>query len=397
MSMARRLLAPVAIQAKDNTVVSVNLGSFVRRILLFETYVLQSVWLNDIQLLRQSFGDSGLIQLFKSGALKLYCESFTIGETGRVRADLRFAGNNKRLPLGSYSFSMLRVQGQQQKIEKGLARFGTSLQDEAANSLLYIEPQGFTKQVFDGFYADLRGTSDIVKRAVEIELRSLGIKPKQLRVEIEEIDSEDFKAVHNLQSQYGLSEAKSHDVILKSLLAIGGLNQRFAEMIVHSALSGITDNDLPLLQGKLKLVAGLAGDVIRSEKRLERVVGLAGLPDPVFGETRVDVEKLLRLRDSDECRAFRDWLAQSDSLSDKEIRERINSLSSKIKLFLNTVPGKLTRFLVSGGLPLTPGVGLVLGMGASIVDAFILDKLAPKDGIVSFLSDSYPSVFKRPR
>ena len=127
------------------------------------------------------------------------------------------------------------------------------------------------------------------------------------------------------------------------------------------------------------------------------MVGLAGLPDPVFGETRVDVEKLLRLRDSDECRAFRDWLAQSDSLSDKEIRERINSLSSKIKLFLNTVPGKLTRFLVSGGLPLTPGVGLVLGMGASIVDAFILDKLAPKDGIVSFLSDSYPSVFKRPR
>lgn len=273
MSMAHTLLAPVAIQAKDNTVVSVDLGSFVRRILLFDTYVLQSVWLNDVKLLRQSFGDSGLIQLFQSGALKLYCESFTIGETGRARADLRLAGNNKRLPLGSYSFSVLRVQGQQQKIERELAGFGPSLQSEAASSLLYIDQQGFTKQVFDGFYADLRGTSEIVKRAVEIELRGLGIKPKQLRVEIEEIDSEDFKAVHNLQSQYGLSEAKSHDVILKSLLAIGGLNQRFAEMIVHSALSGITDDDLPLLQGKLKLVAGLAGDVIRSEKRLERVVG----------------------------------------------------------------------------------------------------------------------------
>jgi hypothetical protein len=395
--MARRLLAPVAIQAKDNTVISVDLGSFVRRILLFDTYVLQSVWLNDVQLLRQSLGDSGLIQLFQSGALKLYCESFMIGETGRARADLRLAGNNKRLPLSSYSFSVLRVQGQQQKIESGLARFGSPLQNEAANTLLFIDQQEFTKQVFDGFYADLRGTSDIVKCAVEIELRSLGIKPKRLKVEIEEIESEDFKAVHNLHSQYGLSEAKSHEVILKSLLAIGGLNQRFAEMMTHSALSGIRDNDLPLLQGKLNLVAALAGDVSHSEKRLERVVALAGLPNPVFGETRIDVDKLLGLRDSDECRAFRDWLAQSDSLSDKEIRERVKSLSSKIKLFLNTVPGKLTRFFVSAGLSLAPGVGPVLGIGASVVDAFILDKLAPKDAIVSFLSDSYPSVFKHSR
>jgi len=45
---------------------------------------------------------------------------------------------------------------------------------------------------------------------------------------------------------------------------------------------------------------------------------------------------------------------------------------------------------VTAGLP----AGLV-AFGGSVLDAFIIYRLAPRDAVVAFLSDLYPSVFKK--
>jgi hypothetical protein len=390
--ISRRLLAPAAIQDAHNNVVSIDLGSVVRRLILFDTYILQSVWLEDLRLLTVTFGDDGLTELMNAGALGVYCESFTVGETGRVRADLNFRDNNQRLPLGSYSFSVLRVQNPEQKIQRALERFSPNLRQATASRLLAIDPKEFTKQVFDGFYGDLRQDSEIVSRAVSLELRRLGIKPKGLSVCIEQVGPEDFRVNHNLETIYGLSEKKSHDVVCRGLLAIAGLNQRIAEMLTHSSLSGVNDEDLPLLEGKMRLIVRLAGH--EAETKYQRVIGLAGLPNPSFGRMRIDAQKLLKLRDSDECRAFRDWLAGTPDLSDHEIVERLRSVRARIAEFFGSTAGRLTRFIVAGGLSYIPHVGLALGPTVSAVDMFLLEKLAPKDSIVSFLSNSYPNLFQ---
>jgi len=176
----RRLLAPIAIQDNKNNVTSVNLAAFVRRLLLFDTYILQSVWLEDLRLLTQAFDAAGLTQLFQAGALKIYCESYAIGETGRARADLNFADNNKRLPLGSYSFSVLRAHDQQQRIDRALELLGSPLQAAARDNLIAIMPQQFSSQVFEGFYGDIRRSSQILEAAVKVDLQEQGIKPKRL-------------------------------------------------------------------------------------------------------------------------------------------------------------------------------------------------------------------------
>lgn len=391
--ITRRLLAPIAIQDRQNTVVSVDLGAFVRRILLSDTYILQSVWLEELPLLAGAFGPTGLVQLFRAGALKIYCESYAVGETGRMRADLNFSDNNKRLPLGSYSFSVLRVQDQDKKIDDAVSKLGI-VGEEAARHLVSISLPDFSSQVFDGFYGDLRHNQSVVQAAIGNELRKQGIKPKRLQMRVAETEPEDFRVETNIVSEYGLSEQTAHNTVLRALMALSGLDQRFAEMKTHTALSGITEADRPLLQGKFSLLANLV-DSSNHERRFERVLNIAGMPNPIIGETKLDAEKLLKVRDSDECRAFRDWLASTDSLSDQELKKRISGMNSRVRRALNSKLGKTVRFIVSNGLSYTGPLGVIAGPVASLIDGFILERLAPKDAILSFLIDGYPALLKR--
>ena len=109
MDIPRRLFAPIAVQDRENRVVSVDLPAFITRLLLFDTYILQSIWLEDLILLQHSFGTAGLSQLFESGALKFQCAGFTIGQTGQPRSTFR--SGQPSLPLFNYQFSVIRVQG----------------------------------------------------------------------------------------------------------------------------------------------------------------------------------------------------------------------------------------------------------------------------------------------
>ena len=157
----------------------------------------------------------------------------------------------------------------------------------------------------------------------------------------------------------------------------------------------IREDDMPLLKGKLEVVGHLLHST-NSERRFERVITVLDLPEPVLGETRVNAERLLKLRESDECRCFRDWLAGTESLSDAELSKRLQGISARIREAVNSKWGKRLRFVVSNGLSMVPPpVGVAVGLAASAVDAFILERLAPKDGVVSFLSESYPSLFNR--
>lgn len=385
-----RLLGPVAIHGESNRVVSVDLGTFVTRLLLAETYVLQSVQLQDLILLTRAFDQAGVLKLFQSGALKLYYEVFAIGQTGQTRADLNFKDNNKRLPPFSYSFSVVRAVDQERDFKDAYKDLHHDLQD-AIRANRIIAPANFQSDVFGGFYADIRRNPAVVEAAVLHDLKTKGIKPKKLRLSIEETDPEDFRIENNLVSECGISEEMAHRVIERALLAAADVNVRFVEMNTCAAVSGITEKDLPVLQAKLGAAASIL-QTTENERRFDRVAKLSGLQQPVFGRDKVDAEKLLEIRESDDCRAFRDWLANTGSLSAKEINDRIRGLNARIQDAINSIPGKAMRFLVSAGLSFA---GPVVGLSVSAIDSFIIDRLAPRDAVVVFLSDLYPSVFKK--
>lgn len=392
MAITDRLLARAAIQGRGNRVLAIDSSAVVTRLLLFPRYILKSVQLDEMPFLAKLFGEPGLARLFETGALKILFESYTIGQLGQARAELNLTGNTKRLPLESFSFSPVRLAEQEKITERKLDALTMPLAEAARGSLVTM-PEEFSRTVFDGFYFDVRKNAPVIEKSVACELQRLGIPPKRLRLQITEIESEDFRVDSNLKSDYGLSAENAHRILERALLAVADLNVRFAEMMTYEALSGIREQDKALLEGRLKAIADLV-DSSNHEHRFNRIIEIAGLHTLNPDGTEVDVEKLIKVREADECKAFRDWLRSTDTRSDAELKKRLKGLNSKIRETINSRPGKIIRFAISSGLSvlLTP----LAALGVSAVDAFLVERVAPKDAIVSFLSESYPSLFRDP-
>jgi hypothetical protein len=390
MDIARRLYAPIAVQDRQSRVRSVDLPAFIARILLFDTYILQSVWLEDLILLQHSCGPAGLAQLFESGALRFECHGFAIGQIGQARSTFNSEQPKQSLPLFNYQFSVIRVQGQEEKIERTLSTLDSGLRTELIKGRVLV-PADYSKSLFDGFYRDL--SSELLNSVVRIELRRRGIIPVSHHLRVEPKEDDEFAVDSDLPRRYRLPDVEAHRVIESAMMALGGLAARIASMQAYSALTGFSENDRAVLDAKLRAIAGLI--IPTSEQAFSRVIALKGLPVPEYGSSVVDVKKLLKIRESDECRAFKDWLSGSEAFSDMELRERVSGFGQRIREAVNSKAGKAVRFVVSNGLGLIFGpVGLAAGVATSAADSFLLERLLPKDSVISFLSESYPSLFK---
>jgi hypothetical protein len=164
-------------------------------------------------------------------------------------------------------------------------------------------------------------------------------------------------------------------------------------MRTYNALAGFREEELPIVEEKLRFVIDQV-DPNRQEQRFDRVVELTGLPDPETSEGTVDVERLLQVRDTAECRDFRQWLRTLDNASDEEIAAEIASLREKLSRAVHSPAGKTVRLIATTGVGLIPIIGPAAGVALSAVDQFALEKLLPEPGPVSFLSSSYQSIFK---
>lgn len=133
------------------------------------------------------------------------------------------------------------------------------------------------------------------------------------------------------------------------------------------------------------------------ERSFERVLEIAGIPDPaVDGSTRVArIGELLKVRQTDECKEFRTWLSTVHNASDVEIRERVAGLRAKFSAFVQSSSGKTVRVLAAAGIGLIPHYGIPASLAAGFADTFLIEKIFPRSGIVSFLSNLYPSIFDR--
>ena len=377
--------------------VSVDLGAFTTRLLLFDTYILQSVWLEDLILLQHSFGTSGLSQLFEAGALKFHCAALTLGQTGQARHTFNSDTPRPPLPLFNYQFSELRIQDEEKRIDQTLATLDAGLRAEMSKGRVMMAAD-FPKNVVEAFYRDLN--SDLLNSAVKMELRRMGIVPVSHHLHVKQREDDEFEVETDLSRRYLLPDVQAHKIIETAMMAIGRLTERIASMQAYSALSGLSEQDRALLEAKLGAVASLVGTT-SCEKEFSRVATLKGLPVPEYGSSVVDVKTLLRIRESDECRAFKQWLSGSESLSDKELRERVSGFSRRIRHAIHSRVGKAVRFVVSNGLGIglsfaAPVAGSVAGVAIAALDAFLLEALIPKDTVISFLSESYPSLFKSP-
>jgi hypothetical protein len=114
MDFRHNLIAPCANESEtDRDLLDVDVATLVARLLLFNTYVLQSIRLLEFPAIVKAFGIGATLDLLSSNVLKLHCDATTFGQIGQLGV-LESRRRKGLLPLGSYSFSVIRSANRQQ-------------------------------------------------------------------------------------------------------------------------------------------------------------------------------------------------------------------------------------------------------------------------------------------
>jgi len=395
MNIRQSVLGPVAVQSSKHAV-DVDIGSLVRRLILFDKTIVKSVRLREVPDLVRSFHRQGFTELVNSGLLRFACDAtFLIVDVNR--------NGVRDLPPNHFSFGIASAKNDESILRselKGLQGIPglkegdrPALEDIILGSLV-TPPSSYGQDLLNQFDSDVRTNIPALKLAVVERLKSdpatSNLASTGLLVQVEETSHRVFHIKTSLTSQ-GFAPEKSHALLQSSLLAVSNLDQRLADMQAYSAITGFLDHEAPLLFGRL---AGVMASLNpgAAEGQFRRVIELADIPDFKPGQ-RVDVERLLKVRDSAECREFREWLSSSESMSDSQIKEMVASVKNRIASFAGSTTGKVLRLATTTGVGFLPIVGPAVGAAAGAIDSFLVDRVLPKSGVVAFLSETYPSLF----
>ncbi len=397
-----RLLAPIAVRDRDGNVVGANLGALVRRLILFEQVVIDSYAMRELPPLIDAIGANALIQLLESGALRIRADGWTFGEMGN--GGLVAGYGNEPLPLMHFALSPLIPHDREHHISLCLGeiramplgrRASLTLRRAIVRGLLHF-PDDAGRKSLEALPRDLTRNLNLVYGATTAALtKKLGrqITDDEFEIHIEQVDDHVFAATTDISEQFGLGDKEADKVVQDALLAIAGLNQRLEEIEAYRAIIGFRDTELSLAQEKLTfLVNEISPDA--QEGRFDRVISIGDLPDPEAVEGTVNIERLLRARDSEELREFRQWLRTLDEATDDEIEQRLASVQGKMAEAVHSEAGKAVRFLATTGIGFIPVVGPIAGMALGAADQFLLERFLPEPGPVSFIGSTYRSIFE---
>ena len=130
------------------------------------------------------------------------------------------------------------------------------------------------------------------------------------------------------------------------------------------------------------------------EEKFQKAIEISNLASiNNFQNVQIDAEKLLEVRDSRECKQFREWLSTVKDIDD-ELPEHCNAFNSKLGKFIRSTTGKSLRFAISTAAGFFPG-GIAFGPTVGAIDTFLLEKIIPAPGPLSFISNLYPSIYQK--
>ena len=397
MEIARRLIGASAVFSTDRKVIDVDIAGLVRRLLLFDKFILVSVRLQEFPLLVKYLGYEGLRDLLASKLIEIRCECLQLAQIGQSG----LLGDPVLKPF-LYKFNWVDAHDHRAYVHDclqglngapGLQRKQILKLKRSVASAIRRIPEDFRSQVFPSFQNELLHNNRLIATATAMVLRErLGVDDVPFSIRLHQESDDVFRAETDIGRCTRLSEPEAHKIVEKGLMGIGGLSQSIGEMKHYAAISGFRDEELPLFRHKLDFLADAASSQVR-EHNFRRVIDVSGIPDLSTGRGTVSVDRLLKIRDSSETREFRDWLGGIGAASDSEIRDRVASFRAKAGLKVASGTGRAMRFLVTNGLGLIPHTAApAVALGA--LDQFVLDKLLPRSGIAAFVNELYPSIFR---
>lgn len=390
--MLKRLIGRSAILSGPS-VSGADAEGLIRRVLLFDQYILSSVRLKEFPYLVSAFGYEGLRDLLDTNLVEIKCECLVVGQAGQTSLL-----TNPVLPLYSYKFVRVDTHDRREYISRCLrdlpypaglrSRDFKRLKKRIVDNIRPL-PASVRPNLIPATVAELHNMK-IVRAALDMAIfRELAAYQIPYNFSIHQEDEYTFRVTTDLATVARIDHMRAHKIIESALMAVGGLSQGLLEMEAYGAISGFRDEDAPLYQHKLAQVR----DALTSESReqnFSRVVEIA-LPGLSFNGPVLDVDVLLEIKESLEFRDFRSWLDSVGCLTDDQIREVVAGLRAKLGLWVSSPAGEIVRFIVASlGLIKNPAVAL----GVAGFEHFVLNRLFPRTSIAAFVNELYPSLFK---
>lgn len=367
-----------------------DLGALFVHLLLFDTVILDSKRLREFTELLRHLDIGEVSALLDSGALKIRSAADSLASWGDQDPQIvHFVHLQASDHDGTFSgfLSELETPGVGKAARKRFKRLLVSHWMRPATT------DTWGSDALKQATADIVGNRSMLLRAVNIEAQKRELPPVD-HVDVEGLDIPGYKMRVIAR---GVDGARHAELVRRAALDIVQLNTVFSEMKQFEAVTAVSDDSLNLMEAKLDFLWRAVNPQIPVEQ-FRRVAASSEVPDfqTALQEGQLDVERFLEVRATPECREFRAFLLESERLSEDELRDRTRSLSSRIGNFLNAAPGKVLRILATtaAGFLGTGDLSLATGVGASGVDSFLLDKVFPKNGVVTFLGSQYPSIFR---
>src|SRR3954464_6775336 len=111
MDISRRLMGNSAILSADGIVTDVDIDGLVRRLLLFDKYVLTSPRLQEFPILARRLGYAALRDLLDANLIEIRCECLQLTQIGQSGLF-----GDPTLPLFSYKFNWIDMHDRQKYI-----------------------------------------------------------------------------------------------------------------------------------------------------------------------------------------------------------------------------------------------------------------------------------------
>lgn len=399
LPIEKRLIGNSALHSANGEVVGVDAEGLVRRLILFDSYVLNSVRLQEFPLLATSLGYEGLRDLLSSKMIEIRCECLQMAQVGQAALF-----GDPVLPLFTYKFNWLDANDKVKYVHDclqgmhGVPELGHKnairLKKLIADAIVPL-PSNTREQLGRESLSELRN-ENLLRESIRMAVaKRFGTTEIACTLKIHQLDEDVFKVETNLALLSGLSDQDAHKLVESGLLAITGLMQVLGEMRTYNALSGFRDEELPLFRAKLGYLAN-ALSTQEKEQQFQRVIELKDMPSIITTSNSFDVERLLKVRDSNETREFRDWIASCGGADDKEIKDQVAGFRAQAGLRVGSIAGKAIRFLLTNGVGFFGGSeGALLSLSLSTLDQFVVDRLLPRTGIAAFVNELYPSIFER--
>ena len=209
---------------------SVDVGSLIRRLILFDKVIVRSFRLKEVPLLVRTFGVDGFSSLLESGLLCFSC--------GVTTVILEASSNGVRhLPLNHFSFATAYLNDLDATLRSELRSLQSisglnnekraSLEETIWNSLVR-EPVTYRQDLLDQIDRDFRTSTPALKVAlidsVRKELGGRDLKETEITMSVEETSNRIFHIRNRLPESFGFSPEQTHLVLQRAAGAVANLD-----------------------------------------------------------------------------------------------------------------------------------------------------------------------------